>query len=504
MKTFKALSVLLQQLLPRAVTAPVSVEALASARVQVSERSYAENRDIINLVKRVAKEEYGVRLDASGGVLRTSSHDAVVERFMSGVVSWGEIFVANQIDKDEFANTGPTNELAGEFVDVVDGEVRLVNSDEIREANVIISPGLGGGDGPRALRETHTDFRRIFSKPEERCITYAPLLEGTGFRNLRYFRGMLPYADSDSINEEESKNFYKKVLLPKFTDKKGKFLPPEECDKMILAGFSIGLRELESHVRYLQKKLRSNGYEEGEVQKYLERIAVVGIGSPLTWKENGTGLPNSVDFISIEDSGTKKPKTVLELYLDRRYYERGSVSKLVPATGTRSDTAVIMGPGIITHGKNVFGHRLTNYVDGILGNEDLMRLIGMYRDFLRPDLSYKDFQKSVAESFKDARKFLPREIEPEDVKALIECWRDYMLEEENVRSGNRAKKSHVAMVTARSGNVIEDNGRCPDLFKNPLQNSSKISAELSNIRLEVDRESRSVASPAKERTGGRG
>ena len=73
-------------------------------------------------------------------------------------------------------------------------------------------------------------------------------------REERFRKGLPYYFDESYINVEESENFYNQVLKNRFFDKDDKLKNPQDVNKIILFGFSIGHRENKSHVNLLHQR----------------------------------------------------------------------------------------------------------------------------------------------------------------------------------------------------------------------------------------------------------
>ena len=200
---------------------------------------------LITAVKQFAAKRYEIGKSIFGIGLHSPYESVVAKVCDNFLPSSAQILAANDLAREQFAKIGPVNPDAGMVLgfDAGVASKKHAKVDDVREATVVVVPGLGGGDTASKLRATLGEFQRIF--PKEKCLIYSPEAEGVD-RAFRHARGMLYYVDHDSILEE-SKNFFEKVIKPRITDKSGKLIPPEVCPKLVLASFSIGCREAESH-----------------------------------------------------------------------------------------------------------------------------------------------------------------------------------------------------------------------------------------------------------------
>lgn len=329
---------------------------------------------------------------------------------------------------------GPYNKSAGEILSFNDRkDLTKLDIDKISSSKVIAIPGLGGGDTLDRASQSLSQFKRLF--PE--AILYSPLLEGER-REDRYLNGLYHYQNEDAINQDESENFFKKVISPKILDENGKLLPPEAMDRFSLVGFSIGSREIKSHINYLFEFLLKHDVEKPDIQKYLDKISVVNIGSPINWSNHKASYsPFILNILSVTDQGTRKPDEVMRgFYLDSKSHLEEASLFHRPFAEKGKDCAVILGNDAVPNGKiengvfvpNLLGHNLSGYIEALLNASDpVKKLLDLQRSFTSDcGISGEQFKKESIACLKGAREFeYDRELKEHDVKNLLKSWSSY-------------------------------------------------------------------------------
>ncbi len=314
---------------------------------------------------------------------------------------------------------GPENKCAGSFFSLKKDELKEVESSNLKEAKVIVSPGLGGGDSEKQLKHSLKQFQRIF--PD--AVIYSPLKDGQG-RESRYIEGSNYYQNEHYINLEESENFFTKIILPKITDKNGNLLRPEEIEKFTLAGFSIGSRENKSHLEYTYEFLLSKGVVESEIPKYFDRISVVNIGSPVNWNNlRGDSLPIvTTNILSATDMGTRKPDSLFRaIYLNPECHNNNLSSFYRPNSNHNhllvlgnNYVPVVSERGII----NKLGHDLSAYMDAITRNKKITEILEFHRDS-NTSLSSEKI-KNIMDQNREFK--YNRNLDSRDVETLVDSW----------------------------------------------------------------------------------
>lgn len=342
-------------------------------------------------------------------------------------------YIPGKIDK------GPDNDNAGKVMDF-DDVLLEANSDKIRECKVIGVPGLGGGESSKVIARTLLDFKRIFPG----SLVYVPKDEGAGREN-RYIEGLGYYSNEGHINRLESESFFEKIIAPKITNENGKLLEPEKINKFTLLGFSIGSREIKSHVNYLSDHLISQGVERGDLQRYFNRVMVLNIGSPINWSDHFRALylpsPNIINVLSSTDMGSRKPDELMRaVFLNPASHVEGEVTKFLrPFMNPKKEGLVVLGGGVVSNGKmikegvfvpNKLGHNLSNYVDAITSHEDAKGILNFVQSFVDEKVSDNELQKQFEGFFDKSIKYeYDKKLDEEDVKVLLESWQRYYLRE---------------------------------------------------------------------------
>jgi len=333
-------------------------------------------------------------------------------------------------------NSGPQNDHAGKLLS-------LNNAGDLVESaipsSVIAVPGLGGADSKNRATKSLLQFRRLF--PE--AVLYSPINEGKG-REQRYIRGLSYYQNEDFINPEESSNFCRDVIFPKMLDEKGKLLPPEKIDRITLIGFSIGSREIKSHISYLSDFLIEKGLDKPTIQKYFDKISVINIGSPINWsnhKAQYSPRPSVMNVVSATDMGTRKPDEMMRaIYLDSRSHEDAESLFDRPYMDEKGkDYLLVLGRDMVPNGKmengvfvaNSLGHNLGNYVDAISERSPAaQKLFDLQRSYVKCEVSDEELKKEIKNNLLGAREFeYNRELKEEDVRSLLKSWSSYINKE---------------------------------------------------------------------------
>ncbi len=401
---------------------------------------------VVNLIKEFARKNYGVGKSIFG-INLPAPYEQIERLILNNIAETpATILLANELPRERFEKFDLVNPNAGNLLkfnfDLA--SKKTADIDETRQAEVIISPGLGGGDSDFRLFATFNEFRKIF--PQKNCLIYSPLDEGKD-RMIRYTRGNLYYADQNSINEEESANFFEKVIKPKIIDDSGQLIPPQHCSKFILANFSIGCREAESHFKYLENYLCRKNCDQSLIEEYLNRMAIINIASPRNW-ELEISRPNTLSIVSLTDAGSKKPlQFLLDFYLNEEMHLR-PISKIIRpnAAKIKKEMLVVMGQGLVLNGTvqntsgsfrgNPLGHNLSNHIEGIKNNAELTKLVSFFSAFLDKTISDQEFENIKNDLFRDAGNYRKKLDNPsqKEMKALFESWYSYQKQEEASRN----------------------------------------------------------------------
>lgn len=288
-----------------------------------------------------------------------------------------------------------------------DTKSELIEADEdnIRDAQIIISPGLGGAANGKRSLSTFGDFAtELF--PDKKCLLYSPLDEVLK-RDDRYAKGMRYYVEQHSINEKESENFYNTVIKPRLFDEHSKMLPPSEFQKIMLASFSIGCREAESHFRYFERQLKLSGLTSEQREEYTNKFIMLHIASPRNWSPNIEQV-DTLSLISLSDIGSKKlPQFLLDFYLSPELHSQ-IISKILRPN--QKELLITLADGVVPCGsikdgkftENPLGHNLHEHVVGINNNETARESVDLFASYLDPKMSHKDFQAIRTKEFAGA------------------------------------------------------------------------------------------------------
>ena len=312
----------------------------------------------------------------------------------------------------------------------------IIDSKDACEFPVVVVPGLGGGDSEDRLYESWHPFSQLLSVYPQDMMIYSPLLEGEE-RPKRFREGLPYYYDESYINKTESTHFFDNVLKPRFFDD-GKLRDPETISPLLLAGFSIGYREVKSHLNFLYEEISKTAEKEGSsnqqhlIQEYFNKIAVINVASPLNW--SGRKLPkeiisalaegeispkeaeelyikegspkektyppvkiNILHYRSVVDRGTAKPEDDFNnFHCNRELYHPEIFYFIRPDT---KEAMYVMGTGLIksmllnndklgsSYKNNSLGHNLDNYLESIYENPKLFRPIENLQHFLSTNKS---------------------------------------------------------------------------------------------------------------------
>ena len=356
------------------------------------------------------------------------------------------------------------NPLAGELVTFLKPwKAERLDQNDSNKFDIILSCGLGGGSSEDNLYESFYPITKLLDS--QNLAVYSSLTDCVK-RDERFRKGLPYYYDESYINDEESSNFFKKVLEKRFFDNKGKLKDPENVSNLMLFGFSIGHRENKSHMNYLYQKISSTVEKEGinskQIQAYFNKIALINIASPVNWdcrklpKEIIVGLEQgkispgeaeeyyekhgsidkeipyppittrTINYRSVLDFGTAKPKSDFnnfhcnhDLFVGKIFKfkspKQGQESMYLIGKGLMED---ILEEDIKTWKNNTLGHNLTNYAKTIYGNVETLfpvNILKSSKDWERTD-AIKDSMTKVAIFKKD------REPSTKDFGKLKENW----------------------------------------------------------------------------------
>lgn len=352
-------------------------------------------------------------------------------------------------------------------------------------ADVVIFPGLGGAADKKRALSTYNDFANLL--PDKKCVFYAPLGEkNEETREVRYARGMLYYANQHSVDEKESSKFYEEFLKPRLIDN-GKVVPPESFPKLVMAGFSIGCRESESHLRYFENMLRQLGVSDIDCKKYTDRLARVNIASPRNW-DYGVEQPNTLSFVSLSDFGSKKPiQFMRDFYLNAEFQLSGKVALVGRHNlgGDFQESLVVLPDefvpcGSARNGKfysNPLGHNLFEHAVAIGNNEQTREMFNSFAlTFLDPKISEKEFKNERMSGFaRNGGVMHEEKLSLPTNQDLMTCFRvatNYQDRENKAKiEAEKIQKSAENKVIASQsecGNTIRDNDKNFPDAKNDL------------------------------------
>ncbi len=232
---------------------------------------------------------------ADGKVIKYSAQD--IELLMSK-----NILGASANLSPQTIIPGKKSELSGHLVDFSHPwEADILSPQDVEQFSAILSPGLGGGSTNKSLYESCFPISQLI---DLKVAVYSPLTDAER-REERFRKGLPYYYNETYINEEESENFFNKVLKKRFFNEGGQLKDPNKVNNLVLFGFSIGHRENVSHVNYLRKKIVEALAQEKKppelLQEFFYKIALVNIGSPINWE--GKKLPHEM-LVDLE-SGKK-------------------------------------------------------------------------------------------------------------------------------------------------------------------------------------------------------
>ncbi len=361
---------------------------------------------------------------------------------------------------------GPENIYAGEFLSLSKFGLDKVEDHELRDAKVIAIPGLGGAETPGRATQSLTQVKRMF--PE--AILHSPLREGVG-RPTRYSAAMAYYSGEEFIIEDESENFFKKVLEKKFLDKSGKLMPADSVQRFMLLNFSIGCREAKSHINYLVEFLSRRGVEIDEIKNYLKQILVMNIAGPANWPHlPASTSPNILNIMSLVDMGSKKPDGLFRaLFLNPDFYSLPE--SLIKRPHSDSETLLTFSPRVTLNSKlsdsgkliqNPLGHSLDFYTNALMRHNTSSSLIELQQKFIDYKTTYSDYQKELESHLTTSLTYDDKRVlDVEDVKMLLDSWTDYIIEEQHIKRGLSSSHSSDRDTSTPSTKPFVKEGEAP-------------------------------------------
>lgn len=433
----------MQYLQAVAMAAPKPVISAAAVKKLVDSRSV--NDEFMGRVLAVAEKEFGVGrrvLSAS----QPSPYSLVVEAIRETLPKVEVIAAANAKKRDFFVGTGPDNPLAGKAV-AFDGDeeagVREATTEEVRKAKVIVVPGVMGGINPKHLLNTRKQFGKIFDGKVDgsEMIVFCPIDEGS-YRARRYFKSLEPYFNPHHIDPIAFQAFFEEIMKPRLLDEGGRLRDPKDCDNVVFAQFSGGVRDMAGYMLGLKRYLDAQGRSRSESREYTDRMVRINVGSPPIGGHESEGS-HSLTVHSAEDFGGIRPLDFYKRVLcNEAFLGEEAVRVVVPRMDSTRKVLAVMGPGLMRVGEivekekgkmflpNSNGHMLSCYVDSILKNPVLSELVEAYSSFVESGMTREEFEKRVSEAKKQAKtEVYPAEREPRDsdIKEFMECVRGFML-----------------------------------------------------------------------------
>lgn len=474
-------------------------------RIVVDEDSWLANSpeaQFILAVRKVAQDRLPPSDNKIFGLpVPLSTEHAVAKVLERSLINRTAIAVMN--DAAFPAEEKVSNKFPGQVVSFSGFNAMRATEDEVRDASVIMIPGLGGGDNTNILHRTFKELRKLFPNISDKdFLIYSPTSEGVKPQE-RYYRGAMPYFDRGAINTEDSQNFFEEVFEKKFCDEAGKLLPAEQCRRLVILTHSIGTREAGSHVRFLRMQLVERGISDGEVGQYMKRILRVGVGSPLT-AGSELGSTPSVTFFSMTDFGVKRPVEFAKaIDTNSRIFDellRSSKLVITPSGGSASKSLVLLAPGVAGNGELVFeengakyfaanplGHAVRQYVKGIIGNEQTKEIALACEMFANPNVSDEEAARAVAQISANAMRYPGnnKAIDEEGIFRRIEALAYYQRKEEDARANARKQRLVQAPLTSCDKSPAVP-APSPESIKvieaTSLKGSSSRDAKLSNSR----------------------
>ncbi|MES2677941.1 MAG: hypothetical protein V4612_06510 [Pseudomonadota bacterium] len=207
-------------------------------------------------------------------------------------------------------------------------EATILSPEDAEQFSTVLSPGLGWGSSAKSIYESYFPVSQLIDNKD--LLVYSPLTDADR-REGRFKKGLMYYYDESYINEEESENFFNKILKNRFFDKDGKLKNPGNVSNLMLFGFSIGHRENISHMNYLHERIAEALVREGKspdlVQEYFTKIALINIASPVNWE--GLRLPK--EMLSELESGSismQDAEEAVKEYMSQNKSPKSKVMKL--------------------------------------------------------------------------------------------------------------------------------------------------------------------------------
>lgn len=421
------------------VARPSAVSATALSRIGT-----------VNFIREVVKKSPEFRARKIFGIEGSSVYDGIVRTLEDNFLVPEFVVAAAEIPRETLRDESRACEFSGRILALEDGELRDARVDEVRDADVVARPGLGGGANAELLKDLHKQASASFPG---KVLVYCPINEGE-MQKLRYVRGQRPYIEPGCVLEQEARHFFDHVISPRIMGKaygRADFpRPVQDCKNLVLFSHSIGAREAGSDMRFLKRRLMSLHLSEESVRDYMSSFLRFNVASPLTGDLTSGSSP-SVNVRSVEDAGSKAPEaSICETVLNGDFLSR-DLTLVTPFENNNSRALAILGPKVITNGSirggkfvpNEFGHNLANYVDAMLdekANPKLHKFLQVYRYFIDPDFTDERFAEQKAEIFKGATRYpFDRSPSEEDVKSLLRVWHSYRLMEELAKQSARSR-----------------------------------------------------------------
>ena len=320
--------------------------------------------------------------------------------------------------------------------------VEKVDPKKILESEVVLIPGLGGAASQKRIVAHVLTLEKML--PEARSVFYVP--EGEFAENVaeRYAKGVMPYINSHYINENESANFFEKVLKQKFFDEEGKLLPAEECKRLVIVSHSIGAREAGSHIRYFKKYLEEEcNLIPADIEPYMNKILRFNVGSPLT-SGTETTLSPSINIVSLSDTGSKKPQEFIEkTYANAAFYKKPVTFSTVTG-GYAKKALVVVQPGIVeSSDKDPFGHSAYSYIEAISKRPEFTELLQAVKKFANHDISDEEAIGELKAVFRDAERYPLKNPDMESgVAKYVETMTGRVLEMLNMQYASSVQTKH--------------------------------------------------------------
>jgi hypothetical protein len=345
---------------------------------------------------------------------------------------WESVLKEGSLPSIPSPPNGKPNRYAGKAIEIENGELAVMSSEEVREAVVIFVSGLGGGSREHRIRKNaENTVRGVFGQGT--CATYIPPNESDDGASERYDLGMKVYFDEHFIDEEASKHFFETILAPKFLDEAGALLPAQECQRLLLFSHSIAVRESISHMRYFVKYLEEEGLTSENIKEYTDQIFCLNIASPVPLTED-SNLPRSVSFVSMTDSGSARSED---------YFRRISLNPACYAgiriwANGEGQSICTLPPGVVlnfimtdSEGGDKFeevdewGHSSICYAHG-LKVEELDPIMKACRSFADPEVAIGSAVAEIDQALSGADP-VPSSISWEDSQEALEVLQESLL-----------------------------------------------------------------------------